>query len=62
MKLSVYQAEIAEVTGADVTMLADAIGHDVRIGRRFVGEGRIGLDASAWRAAGWTYFVGMGRP
>src|SRR5690606_23151063 len=30
-------AEIAEVTGADVTQLADAIGHDVRIGRRFLG-------------------------
>jgi UDPglucose 6-dehydrogenase len=32
-------AEIAEVTGADVTQLADAIGHDVRIGRRFLGAG-----------------------
>jgi UDPglucose 6-dehydrogenase len=32
-------AEIAEVTGADVTTLADAIGHDVRIGRRFLGAG-----------------------
>jgi UDPglucose 6-dehydrogenase len=32
-------AEIAEVTGADVTMLADAIGHDVRIGRRFLNAG-----------------------
>jgi UDPglucose 6-dehydrogenase len=32
-------AEIAEVTGADVTLLADAIGHDVRIGRRFLGAG-----------------------
>ena len=32
-------AEIAEVTGADVTMLADAIGHDARIGRRFLGAG-----------------------
>jgi UDPglucose 6-dehydrogenase len=32
-------AEIAEVTGADVTQLADAIGHDVRIGRRFLGSG-----------------------
>jgi UDPglucose 6-dehydrogenase len=30
-------AEIAEVTGADVTQLADAIGHDARIGRRFLG-------------------------
>ena len=32
-------AEIAETTGADVTQLADAIGHDVRIGRRFLGAG-----------------------
>ncbi|GAA1838349.1 UDP-glucose dehydrogenase family protein [Agromyces salentinus] len=32
-------AEIAEVTGADVTQLADAIGLDVRIGRRFLGAG-----------------------
>jgi UDPglucose 6-dehydrogenase len=32
-------AEIAEVTGADVTVLADAIGHDARIGRRFLGAG-----------------------
>ncbi|NLP84330.1 UDP-glucose/GDP-mannose dehydrogenase family protein [Microbacterium sp. CFH 90308] len=32
-------AEIAEVTGADVTQLADAIGHDSRIGRRFLGAG-----------------------
>lgn len=32
-------AEIAQVTGTDVTRLADAIGHDVRIGRRFLGAG-----------------------
>ena len=32
-------AEIAEVTGADVTQLADALGHDERIGRRFLGAG-----------------------
>lgn len=32
-------AEIAETTGADVTQLADAIGHDARIGRRFLGAG-----------------------
>lgn len=32
-------AEIAEVTGADVGTLADAIGHDERIGRRFLGAG-----------------------
>lgn len=32
-------AEIAEVVGADVTQLADAIGHDARIGRRFLGAG-----------------------
>jgi UDPglucose 6-dehydrogenase len=32
-------AEICEVTGADVTKLAEAIGHDVRIGRRFLNAG-----------------------
>ena len=32
-------AEIAEVTGADITSLADAIGHDARIGRRFLNAG-----------------------
>ena len=32
-------AEIAEVAGADVTALADAIGYDVRIGRRFLNAG-----------------------
>jgi hypothetical protein len=32
-------AEICEVTGADVTKLADALGHDPRIGRRFLHAG-----------------------
>jgi len=32
-------AEIAEVAGADVTQIADAIGHDARIGRRFLNAG-----------------------
>ncbi|RFA22541.1 UDP-glucose dehydrogenase family protein [Subtercola boreus] len=32
-------AEIAETTGADVTQLADAIGFDARIGRRFLNAG-----------------------
>lgn len=32
-------SEIAEATGADVTALADAIGHDARIGRRFLNAG-----------------------
>ncbi|GHD42032.1 UDP-glucose/GDP-mannose dehydrogenase family protein [Mycetocola manganoxydans] len=32
-------AEIAEVTGADVTQLADALGYDSRIGRRFLNAG-----------------------
>jgi len=32
-------AELCEATGADVTMLADAIGHDARIGRRFLNAG-----------------------
>ncbi len=32
-------AELCEATGADVTMLADAIGHDDRIGRKFLNAG-----------------------
>jgi UDPglucose 6-dehydrogenase len=32
-------AEVCEVTGADVTKLAEAIGHDGRIGRRFLNAG-----------------------
>jgi UDPglucose 6-dehydrogenase len=32
-------AEVAEAVGADVTQLADAIGRDPRIGRRFLGAG-----------------------
>ena len=32
-------AELCEVTGADVSMLADAIGHDARIGRKFLNAG-----------------------
>ena len=32
-------AEIADVAGADVTQLADAIGYDTRIGRRFLNAG-----------------------
>ncbi|MEJ5920338.1 UDP-glucose dehydrogenase family protein [Corynebacterium sp. H78] len=32
-------SEICEVTGADVTVLADAIGMDARIGRRFLNAG-----------------------
>jgi UDPglucose 6-dehydrogenase len=32
-------AEIAETVSADVTILADAIGHDARIGRRFLNAG-----------------------
>ncbi|MBA4024652.1 MAG: UDP-glucose 6-dehydrogenase [Gordonia sp.] len=32
-------SEVCEAAGADVTMLADAIGHDNRIGRRFLNAG-----------------------
>lgn len=32
-------AEVCEETGADVTQLADALGHDERIGRRFLNAG-----------------------
>ena len=51
-------AEIAEATGADVTQLADAIGYDARIGRRFLnsglgfGGGCLPKDIRAFRARG----------
>jgi len=51
-------AEIAEATGADVTWLADAIGLDARIGRRFLnsglgfGGGCLPKDIRAFRARG----------
>lgn len=32
-------AEVCDATGADVSVLADAIGHDARIGRRFLNAG-----------------------
>ncbi|PCE13507.1 UDP-glucose 6-dehydrogenase [Microbacterium sp. SZ1] len=32
-------AEIAEAAGADVALLAEALGHDSRIGRRYLGSG-----------------------
>lgn len=32
-------AELCDLTGADVTQLADALGHDDRIGRKFLGAG-----------------------
>jgi UDPglucose 6-dehydrogenase len=32
-------AELCEATGADVTVLSDAIGHDARIGRKFLNAG-----------------------
>lgn len=32
-------SEIADATGADVTALADALGHDARIGRKFLNAG-----------------------
>jgi UDPglucose 6-dehydrogenase len=49
-------AEVAEATGADVTQLADALGHDRRIGRRFLnaglgfGGGCLPKDIRAFRA------------
>jgi UDPglucose 6-dehydrogenase len=51
-------AEVAEATGADVTQLADAIGHDARIGRKFLnaglgfGGGCLPKDIRAFRARG----------
>ena len=35
-------ADLADTVGADITALADAIGHDTRIGRRFLNE-RVGF-------------------
>ncbi|MFZ4895809.1 UDP-glucose dehydrogenase family protein [Plantibacter sp. Mn2098] len=32
-------AEVCEAAGADVSMLADALGHDIRIGRQFLNAG-----------------------
>lgn len=49
-------SELADVVGADVTKLADAIGHDARIGRRFLnagvgfGGGCLPKDIRAFRA------------
>jgi UDPglucose 6-dehydrogenase len=57
-------AEIAEATGADVTQLADAIGYDARIGRRFLnsglgfGGGCLPKDIRAFRARGEELGVG----
>jgi UDPglucose 6-dehydrogenase len=58
-------AEIAEATGADVTQLADAIGHDSRIGRRFLnaglgfGGGCLPKDIRAFRARGEELGLGQ---
>ena len=38
-------SEVCEIVGADVTKLADAIGYDDRIGRKFLGAG-LGLAGS----------------
>jgi UDPglucose 6-dehydrogenase len=57
-------AEVCETVGADVTTLADAIGHDLRIGRRFLnagvgfGGGCLGKDIRAFRARGEELGVG----
>jgi UDPglucose 6-dehydrogenase len=57
-------AEVAEATGADVTLLADAIGHDRRIGRRFLnaglgfGGGCLPKDIRAFRARAEELGVG----
>jgi UDPglucose 6-dehydrogenase len=57
-------AEIAEATGADVTDLADAIGFDARIGRRFLnagvgfGGGCLPKDIRAFRARAEELGVG----
>ncbi|MDQ1547631.1 MAG: UDPglucose 6-dehydrogenase [Actinomycetota bacterium] len=57
-------AEIAEATGADVTSLADALGHDRRIGRKFLnsglgfGGGCLPKDIRAFRARAEELGVG----
>jgi UDPglucose 6-dehydrogenase len=57
-------AEIAEATGADVTQLADAIGFDERIGRKFLnagvgfGGGCLPKDIRAFRARAEELGVG----
>lgn len=57
-------AEVAEATGADVTQLADAIGYDARIGRRFLnaglgfGGGCLPKDIRAFMARGEELGVG----
>jgi UDPglucose 6-dehydrogenase len=57
-------AEVAEATGADVTQLADAIGHDRRIGRKFLnsglgfGGGCLPKDIRAFRARAEELGVG----
>ena len=57
-------AEVCEAVGADVRLLADAIGQDARIGRRFLdagvgfGGGCLGKDIRAFRARGVELGVG----
>jgi UDPglucose 6-dehydrogenase len=57
-------AEMCEAAGADVLSLADAIGHDVRIGRRFLspglgfGGGCLPKDIRAFRASAMAMEVG----
>lgn len=57
-------AELCEATGADVTTLADALGHDARIGRRFLhaglgfGGGCLPKDVRALRARAEELGVG----
>jgi UDPglucose 6-dehydrogenase len=57
-------AEVAEASGADVTLLADAIGHDRRIGRKFLnsglgfGGGCLPKDIRAFRARAEELGVG----
>jgi UDPglucose 6-dehydrogenase len=66
MKISFINsmAEVCEAVGADVVTLADAIGQDTRIGRRFLnsgvgfGGGCLGKDIRAFRARGTELGVG----
>ena len=59
-------SEVADAVGADVTQLADAIGHDARIGRRFLnagigfGGGCLPKDIRAFRARAEE--IGLGDP
>jgi UDPglucose 6-dehydrogenase len=50
-------AELCEATGADVTVLADAIGYDDRIGRKFLNAGYGSAAAACRRTSGRSWLA-----